>query len=201
MAKLSKIAARKDLGFFGVGLYDPKNSFNVGGSLRAVGAFKGGLFVVQGHRWEFKGNPWRHMDTEGAHLRLPTYLSVENLGSYTPYGAEIVGVELGEGAISLVDFVHPKVAYYVFGPEDGALPAEYCKTKVYIPTEYSLNLYTAVTTVCYDRTAKFLAMQDAALPDTVYGCPNCGSIHLNNSINQRGWMHCNACGTEFESPQ
>lgn len=194
MGRLAQIRNRADLGYFGIGLYNPKNSFNIGGVMRSLGAFDGRLLVVQGHRWEEKGD-WRHMDTEGAHLRLPCHLGVDNLFKYVPYGMECVAVELSDKASNLIEFQHPKTAFYIFGPEDGAIPEEVlvkCKHKLYIPTEYSLNLYATSAVLCYDRIAK-----RSAIPQiNSFVCPACGHVHWR-VLEDSAVVHCNACGLDF----
>lgn len=192
MAKLSQIKNRQDISHFGVALIDPKNSYNVGGSLRATGAFEGSYFVVQGNRWRGKGADWRHMDTEGAHIRLPTYLGVEDAFRFLPYGAEPVAIELSDNASSLVEFEHPKVAMYCFGPEDGALSSEVrakCSKTIFVPTEYSLNLYSAVSVVLYDRIAKLSQKKNEV------SCPACNSANYRWEI---GEFHCNSCGHKWK---
>jgi hypothetical protein len=72
-------------------------------------------------------------------------------------GVVPVAVELRRRAESLIDFVHPVQAVYVFGPEDGSLdPAVLglCHRFVVIPTRHCTNLAAAVYTVLYDRHAK-----------------------------------------------
>lgn len=68
-----------------------------------------------------------------------------------------VAVELRRSAESLIDFVHPEHAVYVFGPEDGSLDRAVlgvCHRFVVIPTRHCTNLAAAVYTVLYDRHAK-----------------------------------------------
>ena len=92
---------------------------------------------------------------------------------------------MSDDADSIVDFVHPKVAMYLFGPEDGALPENVlarCSKKLYIPTAYSLNLYSAATVVCYDRIAKLANRVDVANK-----CPMCGQEHEQDQA-------CPKCG-------
>lgn len=193
MARFKNLLKRPDLGYFGVGLDNCKNGYNVGGVIRAANSFGGRLVVVSGQRWQEKGN-WRNMDAEGGHLRVPTFLGVESLIPFIPEAAEVVGVELCDTATNLVDFVHPKVGFYVFGPEDGQLsPAvsDACDHVVYIPTEYCLNLYSAVTAVLYDRAAKDSKTIHEA-------CLNCGSTHLSDVKDAPVLTrHCNACGNEW----
>ena len=68
-----------------------------------------------------------------------------------------VAVELRRNAESLIDFVHPEHALYVFGPEDGSLgraTLAQCHRFLVIPTRHCANLSAAVYTVLYDRHAK-----------------------------------------------
>ncbi len=70
-----------------------------------------------------------------------------------------VAVELLPGSESLVDFVHPDNAYYLFGPEDGDLSPMYrrrCHKFVHVPTVdgMCMNLAATVNVVLYDRMAK-----------------------------------------------
>lgn len=204
MARLKQILNRPDLGYFGMALHDCKNGYNVGGVIRAVGAFDGRFVVASGTRWMEKGN-WKNMDTEGAHLRFPCFLGVDDIFSYIPEYSKIVAVEVDDEAHSLVTFEHPKVATYVFGPEDGKLSDYILKEadyKVYIPAEYSLNLYSAATAIAYDRTAKILA-KETTFP-TDMGCPKCTHVHYSRPSHDPKLAHvdpslknCNACGTLY----
>ncbi len=68
-----------------------------------------------------------------------------------------MAVELRRNAESLIDFVHPEHALYVFGPEDGSLgraTLAQCHRFLVIPTRHCANLSAAVYTVLYDRHAK-----------------------------------------------
>ena len=190
MARLKQIEARTDLGYFGMGLVDCKNGYNLGGVIRALGAFGGRFLAVSGKRWQSKGD-WRNMDTEGGYLRFPCYLGVPNVLDYAPEGAEVVAVEMTDDAENIASFVHPKIGMYLFGPEDGAIPDTIlasCKRKLYIPTEYSLNLYTAASIVAYDR------MLSLNKTPPGWSCPSCGHGHYTHID---GGMHCNACGEDW----
>ena len=68
-----------------------------------------------------------------------------------------VAVELRRNAESLIEFVHPEHALYVFGPEDGSLgraTLAQCHRFLVIPARHCANLPAAVYTVLYDRHAK-----------------------------------------------
>ena len=83
--------------------------------------------------------------------------AVTDLQQAVPDGAKTVVIELVEGATPLPDFVHPDNAFYVFGPEDGSVPASvlaWADEVVYIPTKGCMNLAATVNVVLYDRMAK-----------------------------------------------
>lgn len=138
-------------GYATIGLYDPKNVRNIGAVLRAAGCFNAASIVIQGSRYSHT-----HTDTQRAYKHVPLF-RVESLKSAIPYKATVVAVDLVEGAKNLVNFVHPRAAYYLFGGEDITLPQsvlDYCNVRVQIPTEYCLNLAACVNVVLYDRMAK-----------------------------------------------
>jgi len=138
-------------GYATVGLHQPKNINNVGSVLRAAGCFNVASVIVAGAR--YKGSI---TDTQKAHKHIPLF-QVDHLKDAIPWKATVVAVELMEDAKNLINFVHPKAAYYIFGPENGSLEEDvlkYCNVKVQIPTSYCLNLAATVNIVLYDRMAK-----------------------------------------------
>lgn len=95
-------------------------------------------------------------DTKKASNKIPL-VHVEDLRNANVDGAVPVAIELIEGAVPLMDFVHPDNAFYIFGPEDGSLKKElleYCQHVVYIPTVGCMNLAATVNVVLYDRMSK-----------------------------------------------
>jgi len=93
-----------------------------------------------------------------AFRHLP-YVQCSNLRDVIPFDCVPVAVDLIEGATSLVDYIHPKSAFYIFGPEDGTLGKdiiEWCRDVVYIPTHRCMNLAGTVHVVLYDRMLKKL---------------------------------------------
>jgi tRNA(Leu) C34 or U34 (ribose-2'-O)-methylase TrmL len=142
-------------GFAAIGLVNPKSSLNVGSALRAAGCYEASLVVVAGNR------PEHYMgriatDTQKAYRHIPT-LRVADVFEACPYDCIPVAVELLPNAKSLVNFVHPERAFYIFGPEDGTLGRQItdrCKWSVQIPTAFCMNLAATVNVVLYDRLAK-----------------------------------------------
>jgi tRNA(Leu) C34 or U34 (ribose-2'-O)-methylase TrmL len=138
-------------GYAAVGLDGAKNHLNVGAALRAAFCFDVAMVAVSGKRYHRS-----HVDTPKSHLHLPL-LQCDDLRSVIPFDCVPVAVELVDGAVPLMDYVHPERAFYVFGAEDQTLGdrvLSWCRDKVYIPTRTCLNLSMCVNVVLYDRFAK-----------------------------------------------
>ena len=140
-------------GYAAVGLNDPKTSSNVGAIMRAAGCYNVALVALAGHRFQKwptdTRNQWKHMPL----------IECEDLHDVIPYACVPVAIDLLEGAKSLVDFVHPERAFYIFGAEDqtlGKAVTSWCKYKIFVPTNGCMNLAAAVNVVLYDRLAKQL---------------------------------------------
>lgn len=140
-------------GYAAIGLSQPKTPANIGGVLRAAGCYGAALVAVSGCRYQHHGT-----DTQKAHRHIPL-ITGESLHDMIPFDCVPVAVDLIEGARSIVEYVHPERAFYVFGPEDGTLGRsvlEWCRDTIYIPTLYCMNLAACVNVVLYDRLAKSL---------------------------------------------
>jgi tRNA(Leu) C34 or U34 (ribose-2'-O)-methylase TrmL len=139
-------------GFSSIGLVRPKTSHNIGAVLRAAGCYGSSTVLIEGVRC--KGS--LATDTQKQHRHIPL-IHVESLRDSVPYKAVPVAVDLVDDAVSLVDFVHPQSAFYIFGPEDGTLGKnhlDWCPYRVMIPTKSCMNLAATVNVVLYDRLAK-----------------------------------------------
>lgn len=138
-------------GYCGVGLMHPKTEINVGSALRACGVYDAALMIVQGKRFKRSCT-----DTMKAWRHLPV-LSVDSMKESIPFGCIPVAVDLVPSARSLVNYVHPERAFYIFGPEDGTLGTSvlsWCRDTIYVPTNGCMNLAACVNVVLYDRLAK-----------------------------------------------
>lgn len=138
-------------GYFAIGLTQPKCRENVGGVLRAAACYDAAFVAVTGCRFEKASTDttkaWRHMPV----LRPNALLDL------SPYNCQSIAIEICDQAVSLVDFVHPERAYYIFGPEDGSIPPDVvsrCQHAVKVPTRHCMNLAATVNVVMYDRIAK-----------------------------------------------
>lgn len=138
-------------GFSAIGLYNPKTPANVGSALRAAGCYGAAMVAMTGKRFDKAPTDVQKQ------WRLTPVLRVDDLRSVVPYDCVPVAIDLVPGAVSLVDYVHPERAFYIFGPEDGTLGEKHlswCRDRVYVPTVYCMNLAASVNVVLYDRLAK-----------------------------------------------
>ena len=138
-------------GYAAIGLDRPKSPANLGGVLRAAQCYGAALVVVGGDRMGKYST-----DTRKAWRQIPC-VEVADVMDAVPFGAIPVVVELCDRAKSLVDFVHPERAYYIFGPEDGSVKRsiiDRAPLVVQIPMQGCMNLAAAVNVVLYDRMAK-----------------------------------------------
>jgi len=141
-----------------IGLTNPKSPDNVGAVMRAAGCYNALSVSYTGNRYNRakERSGALHTDTKDVASRIPL-THIESFEQAIPVGSVPVAIELVEGATSLVDFVHPENAYYVFGPEDKSLDKEvvnWCQHVIYIPTVGCMNLAATVNVVLYDRLAK-----------------------------------------------
>lgn len=139
------------MSYSAVGLFSPKTPANVGSALRAAYCYDVSMVAISGQRAVRAAT-----DTPCGYRHIPT-LRVDDLKDVIPFDCVPVAVDLIPGARSLFDYVHPKRAFYIFGPEDGTLGAkvtDWCRDVVYIPTKMCMNLAATVNVVLYDRMRK-----------------------------------------------
>ena len=145
------------MGYFEIGVYNPRNSANIGTLWRSafqLGA--AGIFTI--------GRPYRRQTSDTAealfHIPLRHFASFDEFLAARPVGALLVGIEMG--GMPLAQFQHPERAIYLLGAEDSGLPASVqaaCNCVVSIETvrSQSYNLAVAGSIVMYDRLAKSTA--------------------------------------------
>ena len=138
-------------GFAAIGLDNPKSEINVGSAMRAVGVYGASMLAISGRRLRSGCT-----DTMKHHKHIPL-LHADDIFDLIPHGCVPVAVDLVEGAKSLVDYIHPERAFYIFGAEDATLGERVlsrCRDIIYIPTHGCMNLAATVNVVLYDRMAK-----------------------------------------------
>lgn len=143
-------------GFAAIGLDRCKNTANLGGVLRAAHCYGAASVAVSGGRMGKYAT-----DTAKAYLHIPC-LNVDDIMAARPFHATAVVVELCDRARSIVNFVHPEAAYYIFGPEDGSVSKrviEQSQIVIHIPTANCMNLAATVNVVLYDRLMKSITKE------------------------------------------
>lgn len=134
-------------GFFGVGIYQPKFTQNLGSIMRCA--------QIYGSSFNFTiGKHYRHTasDTLKSVRNVPMFY-FENLAELKkngPKNAKIIGVELAETAVPLGGFRFPDQSILLLGSEDTGLPPEIQKECDYIlklPGNFSMNVACAASIV------------------------------------------------------
>lgn len=147
-------------GYAIIGLDNPKFDANVGSVLRAAGCYNVAMVAISGKRFKKTAT-----DTTNQHKRIPI-LQVSDLHNVVPYDCVPIAVEILPNAKSLVTYIHPKRAFYVFGAEDATLGdriLSWCRDIIYVPTAYCMNLAATVNVVLYDRMAKEKVLYHSSL--------------------------------------
>lgn len=137
-----------------LGLVNPKSPLNMGSILRAAGCFDVSSVFYTGQRINYAMA--QRTDTHN-HASDTAMIGCDELADFRPQGAQMIAVELAEGATPLPEFEHPDNAYYLFGPEDGSIKQSLlsqCDHAVYVPSRGCLNLAASVNVLLYDRLAK-----------------------------------------------
>jgi tRNA(Leu) C34 or U34 (ribose-2'-O)-methylase TrmL len=142
----------RPLGYLGVGIYNSKRTYNFGALIRAARVFGADFVFSVGHR-----NP-QEQSSIGIELTLPVFHfnTLELFVASIPANAQLVCVELTPGATEIRSYQHPSRAVYLFGPEDGTLPASIMRKHdtLILPGAIPLNVAMAATVVLYDRLMK-----------------------------------------------
>jgi len=138
-------------GYCGIGLDNPKTAINVGSAIRACGVYGASFIGISGCRYGTGIT-----DTMKHYQQIPVF-KVEDLKTIIPHDCVPVAIDLIDSATSLIKYVHPKRAFYIFGAEDATLGKrilDFCRDVVFIPTKGSMNLSATVNVVLYDRLSK-----------------------------------------------
>jgi len=138
-------------GYFCVGIFHTKTEENVGTLWRSAAQLGAASVFTIGRRYRTQAS-----DTMKTvrHTPLYHYLDFEDFKAHLPYGAMLVGVEMG--GTSLTEFAHPSRAVYLLGAEDHGLPPDIlvqCQRVVSLQAigQPSYNVAVAGSLVMYDR--------------------------------------------------
>ena len=141
---------------WGIGVYHPKTSENVGTLWRAAHLYGASHIFTIGARYHRQPT-----DTTKAWRSIPllNFTTFDDFQNARPFSTPLVGVELDDRSVPLSEFVHPKVVTYLLGAEDHGLPADVlakCQHVVQIEAvqPWSMNVAMAGSIVAYDRLIK-----------------------------------------------
>lgn len=141
-------------GFAIVALDNPKTPSNIGGAFRAAHVYRAAGIALGGKRP--KGLGHCVTDTTKAYRHIPL-TCVDDVFDALPYDTVPVAVEIVEGGHPLPSYAHPQRAFYIFGAEDATLGKrilDRCRDKIFVPTQFCMNLAATVNVVLYDRMCK-----------------------------------------------
>jgi tRNA (guanosine-2'-O-)-methyltransferase len=140
-------------GYYGIGIYHPKTTENIGTLWRTAHNFGADFIFTIGKRYKKQAS-----DTTKAerHIPLYEYETFEDLRNHLPRGCSIIFIEQAEGAKNLKDATHPETACYILGAEDYGIPEHMMHDyqKIFINTPLCLNVSVAGSIVIYDRHIK-----------------------------------------------
>lgn len=141
---------------FGLVCENTKHAINVGGIIRVAVNFGASIVYVIGRRYRRDA-----ADTMNGCGVLPVIhcLDWDDYRIHAPRGWIPVVVEIGDGAVSLEQFAHPKRCMYIVGPEDGSVSvrARRGAAVVSVPTLRCLNVAVCAGIVVWDRIRAELA--------------------------------------------
>lgn len=140
-----------DRGYFGIGIYQPKNEHNIGTLWRSAFNFGAAFMFTIGKR--YKG---QCSDTLKAWRHVPQYHydEFDNFQESRPYSCKLIGIERSSLSIDVRGFDHPERAIYLLGAEDSGLPdeiQEQCQGVVHFESPMCLNVAVAGSIIMFDR--------------------------------------------------
>ena len=140
-------------GYFGIGVYHPKTTENIGTLWRSAHNFGADFIFTIGKRYKKQA-----CDTTKAerHIPLYEYDTFEDFKNNLPKGCRIVCIEQSEKSRELSISTHPETAVYLLGAEDYGIPEKYMEgnQRVFINTPMCINVAVAGSIVMYDRQVK-----------------------------------------------
>lgn len=141
-------------GYFGIGIYNGKNTANIGTLWRSAAILGADFIFTIGHRYQKQCS-----DTMKAprHIPLFHYENGEDFFNHVPYDCPVVAVELSDDSIPLDLYCHRERCIYLLGAEDSGIPSPIlcrCKETVQIIGDHCYNVAVAGSIVMYDRAVK-----------------------------------------------
>ncbi len=140
-------------GYYGVGLYNPRKTGNIGSLFRSALCFGADFIYTIGSKYKRDCGDTPNSVKHIPYFHFPT---IEDFLKGIPEKAVIVCVENTEKAIPIKKFSHPARACYLLGSEVSGIPEELTIRfpTVIIPSSQCLNVSVAGSIVLYDRVMK-----------------------------------------------
>ncbi|MCP3925886.1 MAG: RNA methyltransferase [Desulfobacterales bacterium] len=141
-------------GFYGIGILNNANEFNVG-TLWRTAYILGAAFIFTVTK---KYKP-QSSDVTKAWTKIPLfhYRTIDELKWNLPHSTKLIGVEMTKESIPLIQFKHPIRGVYLLGNEKIGLSEnilDECESVVSLPGDSSLNVAVAGSILMYDRVSK-----------------------------------------------
>lgn len=142
---------QKSRGYFGIGIYCPKNSENMGTLWRSAFNFGADFLFTIGARCLIR----QPSDTVLSHKHIPFYVYPDMESFILPTDCFLVGIEQGIKSVSIKNHSHHERVCYILGAEDHGLPEkiiDHCTGGIiHIDTPLCLNVAVAGSIVMFDR--------------------------------------------------
>lgn len=141
-------------GYYGIGIYNGKNTANLGSLWRTAANFGADFIFTVGRRYQKQCS-----DTTKAYRHIPlyTYENYDDFVKHIPYDCRLVAIELDDEAKSLKNYSHPERCIYLLGAEDHGIPQsilQKCKDIIMIDSDRCMNVAVTGGIVMYDRLMK-----------------------------------------------
>lgn len=124
-------------GYFGIGVYAPKNEVNIGTLWRSAYSYGAGFIFTIGKRYKRQPSDtyktWRHTP-------LLNYVCFDDFRQHIPFDCRVVCVEIAKDSTSLEVFEHPDRVIYLLGAEDNGIPANINPLQDHNHTRYPWNI-------------------------------------------------------------
>jgi tRNA(Leu) C34 or U34 (ribose-2'-O)-methylase TrmL len=155
MTKLTKPDCDFGKDYFAIGIYNPKNSTNLGVLIRTAKQMGAAYVFTIGARYKTNQTSVNNLDKKIPIFYFETYKDFKNSISNQ---MEIIGIELTDSSKELSKFKHPKHCIYLLGSEDNGINDKEVLSQlddlVVIEGNNSMNLAVCGSIVLYDRYIK-----------------------------------------------
>jgi len=141
-------------GYFGIGIEEGKYDVNYGTIFRTAQIMGADFCFIIGDKCKKMAT-----DTMHSYNNMPVfhYKDSQDFLDHLPIGVKLISIEMGEDAIELSDFKHPKNAVYVLGNEKEGVSKEIIDKSyavVKLKGENSMNVAVAGSIIIYDRITR-----------------------------------------------